>query len=1060
MSSPVRGRTPPSKDQGEGSGKSPSRAPSKSPARRSRTRDARRPREIVVERIIREGGGAGTWPQLTKTNYNEWSLRMKLKMQARRIWDAIEFDDVEYDDDRSALDAICSAVPEEMVPALATKATAKEAWETIKTLRIGDNRVRTATAQNLRTEYENITLREGEAIEDFALRLTGIVQRLATLGDPEPEDKVVCKYLRVARLRYKQLVISIETLLDISQLSIEEVTGRLKAADDVDPAPVHTASGKLLLTEEQWVERYKKKATESGRGSSSGGRGKGRGRGRGRSNDGNGDGKSGSSSSRPPPDDPCPRCGKKGHWARDCRLKKKEEPAQEAHVAQKEEATLMLALASPGLVESEFPTPPPLCSEPPAPQSASCPALPAAEIYLVEAKVFATFDSASDRDSRRWILDTGASNHMTGARSAFASLDTGITGSVRFGDGSTARIEGSGTVLLSCKNGEHRSLSHVYYLPRLTANIISVGQLDEGGYEVLVKDGVMRVRDEEMRLLAKIPRSPGRLYVLDVTIARPVCLAARGADDAWVWHARFGHVNFTALRKMARDELVRGLPLLSQVEQICDACLVGKQRRAPFPQKAQGRSTEVLQLVHGDLCGPITPPTPSGNRYFLLMVDDYSRYMWVALLPSKDEAASAIKRIQAAAERKTGKKLLALRTDRGGEFAAADFVEYCAQLGLRRELTAPHSPQQNGVVERRNQSVVGTARCMLKGKGLPGVFWGEAVSTAVYLLNRSSSKSIGGKTPYELWTGSAPGVHHLRTFGSIAHVKVTTPNPKKLDDRSRRMIFVGYEAGSKAYRVYDPTTRRVHVSRDVVFDESSQWVWPAGHDGSDADFVINEPAEATPTVITTTSTTVTEPSSSGVPSGMTSPAPPGSPFGTYAPVHTPSSTSTPGAPSMQPASNVEFATPPSGFSEQLDVDHDDEGPLRFRRVDNIIGQSTPPGLAERDLEEHLMLASDAEPATFEEAMRHEHWRHAMLDEMTSIEASGTWELVDAPPRVRPIGLKWVYKTKKDASGVITKYKARLVAKGYVQQQGIDFEEVFAPVARLESVRLLLAHAAS
>lgn len=203
----------------------------------------------------------------------------------------------------------------------------------------------------------------------------------------------------------------------------------------------------------------------------------------------------------------------------------------------------------------------------------------------------------------------------------------------------------------------------------------------------------MNVRDEEMRLLARISRSPGGLYVLDTTIARSMCLAARGAEDAWVWHARLGHVNFTALRKMAQEELVRGLPLLSQVEQVCDACLAGKQRRTLFPQKALGRSTEVLQLVHGDLCGPISPPTPSGNCYFLLLVDDYSRYMWVALLPSKDKATSAIKRIQAAMERKTDKKLLALRFDRGGEFTATDFVKYCAQLGLRRELTTPYTPQ-------------------------------------------------------------------------------------------------------------------------------------------------------------------------------------------------------------------------------------------------------------------------------------------------------------------------------------------------------------------------------
>jgi transposase InsO family protein len=182
---------------------------------------------------------------------------------------------------------------------------------------------------------------------------------------------------------------------------------------------------------------------------------------------------------------------------------------------------------------------------------------------------------------------------------------------------------------------------------------------------------------------------------------------------------------------MGRDGLVKGMPLLSQVEQVCEACLAGKHRRTPFPRQAQRRATDVLQLLHGDICGPITPPTPSGNRYFLLLVDDYSRYMWICLLPTKDAAADAIKRVQAAAERKSGKKVKALRTDRGGEFAAADFIEYCAELGVHRQLTAPYSPQQNGVVERRNQTVVGTARSMMKAKELPGEFWGEAVTTAV-----------------------------------------------------------------------------------------------------------------------------------------------------------------------------------------------------------------------------------------------------------------------------------------------------------------------------------------
>jgi hypothetical protein len=162
----------------------------------------------------------------------------------------------------------------------------------------------------------------------------------------------------------------------------------------------------------------------------------------------------------------------------------------------------------------------------------------------------------------------------------------------------------------------------------------------------------------------------------------------------------------------------------------------------------------------------------------------------------------------------------------------------------------------------------------------------------------------------------------------------------------------------------------------------------------------------------------------------------------------------------QERNHVEFATPSSEAEEGLDAEHDDDVPLRFRTIDNLYGPSTPVGLVRRNLAGEPLLTSAGKTATFDQAKEHECWRLAMLDEMTSIESNGTWELVDAPPGVRPIGLKWVFKTKRDATGIVTKHKARLVAKGYVQRQGIDFDEVFAPVARLESVWLLLALAAS
>jgi hypothetical protein len=167
---------------------------------------------------------------------------------------------------------------------------------------------------------------------------------------------------------------------------------------------------------------------------------------------------------------------------------------------------------------------------------------------------------------------------MSRCREAFAELDTDVCGIVRFGDNSVARIEGCGTVLFICKKSEHKVLANVYYIPRLTANIVSVGQSDEAGHEIVIKEGVMKVIDPYGRLLAQVPRMANRLFVLNIVIAQPVCLSARAEEDAWKWHARLSHLNFQALRTMARKEMVRGLPELTQVNQLCEGCMAGKQR--------------------------------------------------------------------------------------------------------------------------------------------------------------------------------------------------------------------------------------------------------------------------------------------------------------------------------------------------------------------------------------------------------------------------------------------------------------------------------------------------
>ena len=239
----------------------------------------------------------------------------------------------------------------------------------------------------------------------------------------------------------------------------------------------------------------------------------------------------------------------------------------------------------------------------------------------------------------------------------FAKLDEGVHGTVKFGDGSHVAIRGRGSIVFKCQSGEQRALTEVYYIPSLQSNIISVGQLDEGGCQIGIQNGLMTVHDPAQRILARVRRSVTRLYTGMLTIDTPVCLMTKVDDETWKWHARMGHLHFRAPRAMSAKGMVRGMPEIARIEQYCDGCALGKQHRAPFPQASSYRAEHGLELVHTDLCGPITPPTPRGNKYFILVVDDYSRYMWIELLKSKDEAHTCFKRIQTMAEAEGNCKL-------------------------------------------------------------------------------------------------------------------------------------------------------------------------------------------------------------------------------------------------------------------------------------------------------------------------------------------------------------------------------------------------------------------
>lgn len=243
------------------------------------------------------------------------------------------------------------------------------------------------------------------------------------------------------------------------------------------------------------------------------------------------------------------------------------------------------------------------------------------------------------------------------------------------------------------------------------------------------------------------------------------------------------------------------------------------------PKQSNWRAKNVLELVHSDLCGPINPISSSGKRYFLSLIDDHSRKGFVYLLLNKSDTLSYFKIFKSLVENEPGRRIKCLRTDRGGEYLSSDFKDFCNEHGIRRQLTNPYTPQQNGVAERRNRTIMNMVRSMLISKNMPKMLWTEAVVWAVYILNRCPTLAVKHVTPQEAWSGRKPSVKYLKVWGCLAHTHVPKVGRSKLDARSSVCIFLGIDQETKGYRLFDVESNKVITSKDVTFEEDKAWDW-------------------------------------------------------------------------------------------------------------------------------------------------------------------------------------------------------------------------------------------
>ncbi|GJX23972.1 putative ribonuclease H-like domain-containing protein [Tanacetum coccineum] len=821
------------------------------------------------------------------------------------------------------------------------------------------------------------------------------------------------------------------------------------------------------------------------------------------------------------------------------------------------------------------------------------------------------------------IIDSGCSRHMTGNKAYLAEFQDFNGGPVAFG-GSKGYITGKGKI----KTGK-LDFEDVCFVKELQHfNLFSVSQMCDKKNKVLFTDSECLVLSPEFKLpdenqvLLKIPRQ-NNMYSFNLENIVPsgglACLIAKAkTDESNKWHRRLGHVNFKNLHKLVKGKLVRGLPLkIFQNDHTCIACQKGKQHKASCKAKSVSSISHSLQLLHMDLFGPTSVRSLNHKTYCLVITDDFSRFSWVFFLRTKDETSGILKDFIRQIENQLNQKVKTIRCDNGTEFKNKDVIEFCGSKGIKREYSNARTPQQNGVAERKNRTLIEAARTMLADSFLPNTFWAEAVSTACYVLNRVLVTKPHNKTPYELLTGKIPIISYIRPFGCHVTILNTIDHLGKFAGKSDEGFLVGYSLQSKAFRVYNLETKRVEENLHITFlenkpnvagkgptwlfdldylsdsmnyhpvrsenqanlhagqqeanqnagtediidagdseqeDESAQDcfvlpIWPSysstitpdlktddkregpreeeqvfldelerlkrqekeANEEAEAlrkefaqeteNLVIQEgAAKASSTNIFSTVSTPAKASSTNLVNTVSIPVSTASPHeGLYL--------SDPTNPEQDDSEIPPLEDIYQNSSDGIftNSSYDDEGAVAdFTNLETVVNVSPIPtsriisshpstlilgdptsavqtrSKVNKSSEAHALVSyvqkqrrnnhkdfhhclfacflSQLEPKKISEALEDEGWVDAMQEELLQFEIQKVWILVDLPYGKKAIGTKWVYRNKKDERGVVVRNKARLVAQGHRAKEGYRLREVFAPVARLEAIRIFLAFA--
>lgn len=886
-------------------------------------------------------------PVFDGDNYQMWAVRMETYLEALDLWEAVEEDyeiqplpanptvaqiksHKEKKTKKSKAKAcLFAAVSPLIFTRIMSLKSAKAIWDYLKLEYAGDEKIRGMQVLNLIRDFELQKMKESESVKEYSDRLLSIANKVRLLGSELNDSRIVEKLLVTVPERFEATITTLENTKDLSKISLAGLLNALQAQEQRRAMRQEGAVEGALPAKHHDSCKYKKKKNLKNQPPN------------GESSFSNQKGKGGGSKKIYPP---CQHCGKKGHppfkcWRRpDAKCTKCSQLGHEAVI----------------------------CRVKPQQQDEDAKVVDQEE----EDQLFVATCFTSSDTSEHWLVDSGCTNHMTHDRELFKELRTTEIKRVRIGNGEHLDVKGKGNVAISSYEGT-KIIADVLFVPKIDQNLLSVGQLLEKGYKVLFENKQCLIQDVDGRDMFKV-KMKGKSFALNPMEEEHMAFQSKESVTE-IWHKRLGHLHYRGLLQMQKLNMVKDLPNLQEHSQNCQTCQYGKITRKPFP-KIAWRASKKLQLVHTDISGPRRTPSLNGNRYYAAFIDDFTRMCWIFFLKHKSEVARVFWSFKARVENESGYKIQILRSDNGKEYTSEEFNRFCDEAGIEHQLTAPYTPQQNGVVERRNRFILEMTRCMLYEKNLPKKFWAEAANTAVFLQNRLPTRAVKDQTPFEVWYGHKPSLNFVKIFGCLCFTRVPQINQDKLDKRAMPGIFIGYSTVTKAYKVFQPQTGKIVISRDVHFMEEEKWNWEDSKKTS------------------------------------------------------------------------QFASEPR-YSSTVNIPDElmDDTPVRGTRLLSDIYQRCNVAVCE--------------PAGYIEAKENQQWMAAMKEELSMIKKNQTWELVDRPHDRKVIGVKWVFRTKLNPDGSVNKHKARLVVKGYAQVFGVDYSDTFAPVARLDTIRLLLALAA-